>query len=211
MEVSMVRQSLILLYSLIIGCGLGMVYDIIRIHRVMLGVEYAHRTVRMLKTIRLPLIDARKRPPSPLRRKIRAGMRLCSDVIIFLQYIMFFVFAGVVVTVFIYHANYGQIRWFALFGLMVGFFVYYNTLGRIVMLCSEFIAFFIRAMLSYVWYFIYVPAIYSARMIRRFFSWIFTLICCGVRSILHRLSSLYWSKRLRQETLSGAIEGFLGD
>lgn len=210
MEVSMVRQALVLLYSIVIGCALGVVYDVIRVHRVMLGVVYAHRTVRMLKKIPLPLLDGRRRPPSRLFLKLAAWLRLGRDVVICVQDICFFVFAGLVTTVFIYHANYGQIRWFALFGLGLGFFVYYNTIGRLVMLCSEFIAFFIRAMFAYLWFFVYTPVTFATGMLRRGCVRLFALLRRGVRWVFCRLALWRRSRRLSGQTLAGAREGFLG-
>lgn len=211
MEVSMIRQALILVYSLIIGAALGAVYDTIRIQRVMLGVKYGHKSVKMLGEVKLPLIGVRKSSSSKAVKKIKAVMRLLRNIIILFQDIFFFIFAGLVVTVFVYHANFGQIRWFALFGLVLGFFVYYNTVGRIIMLCSEFIAFFIRALLSYLWYFIYVPVKFIAGIIKKLFIWISGVIRVAFTGCIRYIRVSLWSQKSIHNALDCAKNGFLGD
>ena len=211
MEVSMVRQALILLYSLIIGVVLGAVYDTIRIQRIMLGVRYGHKSVKMLRQVKLPLIGTGKKLPSRAVVKIKAVMRLLRNIIISIQDILFFIFAGLVVTVFVYHANYGQIRWFALLGLALGFFVYYNTVGRVVMLCSEFIVFFIRAIMSYTWYLVYMPAKFVASTAAKGLLSISAVACFAFNGCVRYIRILLWSRNSICNALDDAKNGFLGD
>jgi len=211
MEVSMIRQALILLYSIIIGASLGIVYDIIRIQRVMIGVRYGHKTVKMLVNINLPLIGARSVKPSAIKEKIKAIMRFLRTIIIFVQDIFFFIFAGLCVTVFVYHANYGQIRWFALFGLVLGFFIYYNTVGRAVMMFSEFIVFLIGALFSYIWHFIYVPVSFISRHTCRLFNRAFKFLIGAITALVLNIRAAVWSEGAFQRVLGNAKNGFLGD
>lgn len=50
--------------------------------------------------------------------------------LLFLEDLLFCLLAAGVVIIFLFHANSGEIRWFAMAGAVVGFFVYYNTVSR---------------------------------------------------------------------------------
>lgn len=91
------------------------------------------------------------------------------DIIIFVEDIIFAVISAVFIVVMIFHVNDGQIRWFVLFGTGVGFIIYYNTIGRIVILCSEkiiaFIRYCIRMIKKFIYKFFIKPIIKSVKFI----------------------------------------------
>lgn len=129
----------LLLYSAAVGFFLGAVFDVFRIQRVSMA----------------PSSEL-----SPVRRKRRGqadgcGIPLCAGdtarpldgirfAIIFAEDVLFFLIAAVVVTVLVYQANFGRVRWFALLGVLAGFALWYNTVGRLTMLFSEYIIYFLR-------------------------------------------------------------------
>ena len=69
---------------------------------------------------------------------------IIENIIIFAEDIIFAVISAVIIVLLMYHLNHGRIRWFAPVGAGIGFVIYYNTVGRIVIICSEKIIKFIN-------------------------------------------------------------------
>ena len=148
MEVSMLGQILVMLYSVILGGVLGFIYDFFRIFRVLCGINYKNKFSEKIKSINLPKI---KNPMSQKKNTIS------KDILIIITDILYFLTITPIVVVFTYHFNNGKIRWFIFFGIVVGFLVYYFTVGKLIILVSEYIAFAIKVVFSYLIYFLLRP------------------------------------------------------
>ena len=122
---------------------MGLLHDLHRITRVLLGVRYGEKRFDRLYAVRLPLIGK-----SMERQRDRTGKRVALTVLIFFQDLILFGFAGVGTVLLNFYYNNGQLRLYTVAGLVTGFLIYYVTLGRLVMLVSEGIAFFLRAGLT---------------------------------------------------------------
>ena len=153
MDISQAALAWLYLYALLLGIGLGLVYDLLRITRVFLGAHYSRRAARRLQEISLPLLRARKK-----KTESRA-----LGLVIFLEDLLFCLFAAVAIILLFYEANRGKIRFPALLCVGVGFLLYRSTLGRLVMLFSEVIAFAIETAGRYLCFFAFLPI----RLLRR--------------------------------------------
>lgn len=173
MEISQKVLALALLYSAVVGAALGMLYDVFRIIRVAMK-------------------------PSPgMPATLRAVYDAIGDTVIFTEDILFSFAAALVVIVFLFHINDGQLRWFVLAGAGIGFMLYYITVGRLLLLCAEAIISFIRMIIRFVLSLTLIPAIKAIRFIWRFI----------VKSATYTERKLYTSVVMRR-TLRQAKRGF---
>jgi hypothetical protein len=136
-----------LLWGIVCGAALGLLWDVFRLTRVMLGVNYPTRRTRIPDEKRpLPLLGR----PAPSRTGADTARRrwLCSTVI-FCEDILFGVICGVVMTLLVYITNDGTFRIMAPAGMLCGFIAYYLTVGRLVLSLSQAIIYFLRVLCCY--------------------------------------------------------------
>lgn len=147
MNVSQADLGWLYLCSLLAGVILGAFYDVLRITRVFLGVHYSRRTARALRGVSLPLLKAQK----------DRGENKMLGIVVFVEDFFFCLFAAVALILLFYEMTNGKFRIFAILICMMGFLLYRGTLGRLVMLCSEVIAFVIETAVRYLAFFILFP------------------------------------------------------
>ena len=147
MEISQSALACLYLYALLLGVGLGAIYDALRITRVFLGVHYSRKAAKRLEQIRLPFLGTCGR---------RHESRLLG-VIVFVEDLLFCILAGVAVILLLYEMNNGKIRLPVFFCAAAGFLIWRATLGRAVMLFSEAIAFGIEVAIRYICFFVLLP------------------------------------------------------
>ena len=157
MELSQFGIARLYIFALILGAFLGLLYDLFRITRVFLGMHYSRRAAKRLESIRLPLLDPRKK-----RKESRA-----LGVVIFLEDLLFCLMAAVSLILLFYGGNNGKFRVFALFCTAGGFLLYRVTLGRAVMLFSEVIAFALETFARYAVFFLLFPLRWSGGLVCR--------------------------------------------
>ncbi len=119
MEIFFADQGKILLESCILGLIFGVGYDIIRVFHVLCGIGSYRQPHRGI----LPDVPEKGRRTAFL-------LYLAGDVV----YMALFTFFT---SVFLFHANHGQVRLFLITGGLFGFLAYRLTLGRLVMAVSE--------------------------------------------------------------------------
>ena len=157
MGISQSALSMLYLYALLLGVGLGAVYDLLRISRVFLGVHYSRRAAKRLQQIKLPLLKPRRR---------RGESRMLGAVVFF-EDLLFCLFAGIALILLFYAANNGKIRFPAFLCAAAGFLLYRVTIGRLVMLFSEVIAFVLECAVRYLVYFVSFPFVKLAGFVCR--------------------------------------------
>lgn len=150
MAISQEALASLYFYALLLGVFLGAVYDLLRITRVFLGVHYSHRTAKRLQQLQLPLLK-----PKGKKRESRA-----LGVVVFLEDFLFCLFAGILLILLFYELNNGKIRYLAFLCAGAGFLLYRGTLGRLVMLFSEMIAFVLETAFRYMLFFFLFPLRY---------------------------------------------------
>lgn len=104
-------QLLTLLYALIVGIALGVLFDLFRISRVFLSVPTGKRAARMLSDTVLTAVS-------------------------FIEDITFFTVSACTLVLFLHSTNQGIGRGYLIFGAAVGFALYLVTVGRLTRLIS---------------------------------------------------------------------------
>ena len=139
MEISPFLLTLLLSWSFVFGVILGVINDMNRIIRVFCGVRYSEKRFGKLYELVLPVVHR------PLLRSENKFHKKALAVLLFFQDIIFFILAGVGIILLNYEFNEGRFRFFTVFAVFIGFLLYYFTIGKVVMMVSEGIAFFIKA------------------------------------------------------------------
>ena len=147
MEISQAVLAWLYAYAFLLGICLGGAYDLLRLTRVFLGVHYSRRAAKRLQEIRLPFLK-------PYQKKKESA---ALGVVVFIEDLCFCIFTGVAIVLLFYIQNNGKIRASAFLCIGAGFFLYRATLGRIVMLFSEVIAFLVETAIGYAVFFLLYP------------------------------------------------------
>ncbi|MBQ3040991.1 MAG: spore cortex biosynthesis protein YabQ [Clostridia bacterium] len=150
MEISIVDQLIVSAMSLVLGIVFGAIYDIVRIWRTFLGIDYESKGVERLRRLKFPLIK------NPLTKKEKQG-KLAQGIVLFITDIIYFLAITIIMIIFVYYVNSGVVRWYIFIGAMLGLLIYYFTVGKIVISVSEYIKFGIKVVMSYLVYFILRP------------------------------------------------------
>jgi Spore cortex protein YabQ (Spore_YabQ). len=207
MEISTKVQLIITVYAVIIGAGIGAIYDIIRITRVFSGVTKTARQQKF-ETLRLPLIGdyiglrtlAGFSPTADGHRSrtLRFTSALYRNVSVLIGDIVFFFIVSPVFAVFIYYANSGKIRWYLISGALAGFVLYYFTVGRAVMLFSGAIVFIIKSLGSYVIFFTVRPVVIVLTAIFRAMKRAFASAVTAVKSVMLNKKMIRYTARMEK-------------
>ena len=159
MEISQARLALLYFNACMLGAALGLLYDGMRLIRIFFG-EHFSSVANRFRDVKLPLIHMSE------ERKKRS--RLLS-VLIFAEDFIFCLVAAVAMILLFYQINNGKLRAWAFPMAGVGFYLYRITVGRLVMLCSETVAFLLEAAFRYLCFFVMLP-----------WKWVFTRVALAV-------------------------------
>lgn len=124
---------LLLLYAVIVGAMLGVLWDVFRVIRIAF---YGRRTGSP-PPVRLPSDSAGVE--RALRFKHNIKIPSLSFFGTFICDLLFCLICTICVILLLFHLNDGEVRMFALLGAMIGFVVYYLTLGRLTVYFSDII------------------------------------------------------------------------
>ena len=161
--------------------------------------SYSRCGFEKLYTKKLPFLR------KPLERKrVGAAKGKLLSVIIFFQDILLFVYLGGGVVVLNFYLNRGQFRLYTIGAALAGFALYYFTVGKIVMLVSEAIIFFIRATLKVVLFIIFRPVFLIFRKIFEALKkmWI------KIKTSIAKKRNIRYNENRQRELLSRASRGF---
>lgn len=161
--VSQWEQTVILLYALFVGALIGALYDIFRLSRVMLtgvGIGGNKTSSQRLEAV-IQGLRSEKKADVGRRIKIKRRLKAIKDsavgVIIFFEDILFFLISSLLLTVFLFQVNFGELRLYIYLGTAAGFLLYYNTVGRISAVFSGVAVSFVRLVLNFTFYKIAKP------------------------------------------------------
>ncbi len=157
MDASILQDILFFTKSLLFGIFLGILYDVVRILRMMFGVEYRQIKMQEKPKVVLPYIQSffDKIKHAPKEKSVK--IFLCASDI------LYFLLAGGCYAVFLFAENEGIFRLFSLFALFFGFLAYYFTLGKVVMQLSKVILFAFQVAVAYLVFFFFLPIRYLYR------------------------------------------------
>jgi F0F1-type ATP synthase assembly protein I len=150
MELSMSALALEMVYSVLLGVFLAVVYDAMYLLRDFFSfVKFQHFSPEALPVIKR-FLKTKKENRNNNNNKYANALQCLSD-------ILFFLFAGVVFSVFIYHFNDGVIRGFIFIFSALGFALYRISCRRLVLRIFEFILELTRILLLYALFLVIYP------------------------------------------------------
>lgn len=115
------------LYACCLGCFFGLIYDFIRLIRVLLGTIYRGRFIQGPFSRLSTPIETKVKAFREKHRAYRMFVRVLDIIFDFL----YFLFCGMCYAVFLYAVNHGIFRLVFLVGTVLGFWTYRKTVGRI--------------------------------------------------------------------------------
>lgn len=133
MNISMTNLAAVSLYAAVLGLILGASFDVIRILRVALGVSSYGKRKFFSK-----IYSSGIRNVFSFKRS-----RIVDSVIIGIGDLVFFIYAAVAFSIFLYRYNFGRFRWFILLSAAGGFIAYYFSIGKLVIRFSDAISQFV--------------------------------------------------------------------
>lgn len=200
MEISMLSLAKMTLYSFFLGIFFGILYDTLRIMRVMMGVRYAGigSVPEKLYEKEYPLIGKLKYSSGRFRQGAVSVATFFGD------FLYCFVI-GVIYCVFLYYTNCGIFRFQSFAAAAFGFFIYYQTAGRLVITFAEYICLFLKIFVSFFLFAIAFPfkILYNIaiRVSNR-------LLAAPRRALIRHELKRSTDKQI-QKILTEATEGFL--
>ena len=144
MEISQLSFVLLALYSVCFGVILGLIYDIVRVQKVLWGVS-GNKGKIDYRNIVLPII--KKKAYFSKSNKIS---KTILNIYFSVCDVLFVTACGAFVVLVAYAYNSGRVRAVIYLGLLLGFLAYYFTVGKIVMKLSHLIAFVLRSAFLYI-------------------------------------------------------------
>ena len=157
MEISIKNQLITMLFSIILGMFIGLIYDIFKILRLMTGLELSPKMQNKLNKIRLPLIVKKNNKKSNNTKKY---------ILYIIWDILFCIAITPIIQIFVYATSFGIFRWYILIGIALGFTCYYYTVSKIIAPVYEFILLGIWVVFKYILYFIKLPIIQIEQAIK---------------------------------------------
>lgn len=121
---SLREQGIIILYSLLFGVGIGIIYEFFRFLRVFFTFSAQKRTNKHI-----------------FLKNIGIFFQIILDLLFSIVY-------TILVVIFIYGANDGKIRYYLLLFAVIGFALYYFTVGRLISAAENFLASLVYKVLS---------------------------------------------------------------
>lgn len=140
-----------ILFSLLLGAFLGLLYSTSRYLCMLLGAGVPSFSENLPKSVKLPLLG--ERSVLPKESRFRKGYR---NVLYFLIDVLYFFFCGTALSVFVYSVG-GIFRFSYVTGAIIGFVLFSLTVGRLLSSVSVWILFFIRVLFSYCFYVVSFP------------------------------------------------------
>ena len=153
------EQYRAILAFLLLGFLCGVLYDGVRILRVLGGLASYSAAGRAFREKRLPLIGPVYLRPRRCTRWLRSFQIAAGD-------IFFCLTVSVLLSVCLFDFGYGIFRWFYFVSCTAGFLAYHAGPGRLVMFFSETIAFGVRVFLKYLYWLCRLPFLFAARALR---------------------------------------------
>lgn len=138
-------QWKLLLYSLLVGVAIGVLFDVMRFSRVMLTAPHGGKYLEKISSTVVFIVS------------------IVEDV-------LFFVISAVTLVIFVFSANDGSFRGFILLGALVGFTFYLQTVGRLTSLIFFTLSKFLWAVIITVYTKIIMPPVgFIIRILRKIY------------------------------------------
>ena len=191
-------------WSLVFGCFLHLLYDALRILRILCGVRYGGLVCARLRACHFPLLppDFASRPPRKAGVYWQQGLVLVTD-------LLFCLSAAFLFSVFLYWQNDGQFRAVLLLGTAAGYVVFHQTAGRLILAVGETAAFLLRVLLAYLCLLVRVPLVWLLRACRVALFFLFARLCALLCLLYGWLYLPLYSRRAEKRRLHEAYRKIL--
>ena len=150
MEIFPYKMFLAALHTFMCGVAMGVLYDVLRLTRAMLGYRYISSDSAALNN---PFVNRFKRKKNTDISK----SALFKTVLFFEDLIFSLVFCAVLILA-IFYGNGGAFRFIFPVSMFVGFFAYYFSAGKLTVLFFDVCALYIRSFICYLLYYLFLPA-----------------------------------------------------
>lgn len=144
MEVLVSAQWRSVAFAVLFGVLAGVLYDFLRVLRILCGVRTGEAKIAPLRRP-LPFLPADFFERKPAGR----GRRIFHVTLVFLCDLLWLPTVGALFSVFVYWQNDGVFRFYMLFAAFLGFLLYIRTVGRLVLHIAERLALLLRILLFY--------------------------------------------------------------
>lgn len=193
MEISQITLAIMLFYSFLFGIAVGVFYDLNRIVRVFFGVRYTKRAYGRLYGIRLPV--------SKREMVMGKSKGFLQSLVINLGDLLCVLVAAIGLILINYGYNSGRFRFFTVAALAVGFLFYRLSIGRLLILLVEPLAFICKYLFLSICDLLYLPLRKFCILIYKFVKKIFSLC---IFTLENKIKKLY---NIREEVfLSDGVE-----
>lgn len=209
MPVSMWALFVALLYAVAFGAALHLLYDAVRVLRILCGVRYPGTVGERLRARPLPLLhgvkhDSQTAHGAKEAGPVARGARWVQNGIIFITDVLFCLLAAALFSLFVYWQNDGAFRAVLLFGAAVGYALFHVTFGRLLLSFSTVLAFGCHALFAYTVCLLRFPLAILCRAFAITGRWVVRLLCCLSGAVWERLILPHQSKRQEDRRLAAA-------
>ena len=142
-------------YALLCGVAMGILYDVLRLSRVMLGYRYI--------SSRSAIINNGFTQRFRNKNSIDISQKALFRVILFFEDVFFVCIYAILFELLLFYGNSGEFRIVFLIAILLGFFVYYFSLGRITILFFEVWVIYLRSLIGYALYYVLLPIRFITR------------------------------------------------
>lgn len=200
MEISPMRIFWMLVYAFAFGAFCGVLNDVNRLVRVLLGVRYRKERMKRLYSLKIPILG---RCLGEIKEGGVKGFLLGA--VIFVQDLLLMLFWGGGIVFLNYSFNDGRVRIYTPLLAILGFVCYYFSIGRIVIYLSESIAFGVRVVFAMILSIFYRPL----RMLVEFFVKNIKKIYKNLNKSLEKRKNLVYNNSKERNAIREALKGFV--
>jgi hypothetical protein len=141
-----------------VGVALGVLYDVLRIGRVLIGMN--HYTSAATVPAFCPKFCKRREKKSRTR-----FVTILLNILLGVQDILFCLTMGAAAAVLLFYHNNGEFRGFVIIAILAGLAVYLMTVGKLVINASEYVVFAVKTAILYIVYYMTWPFIALFRLL----------------------------------------------
>ena len=158
MQVQPIELFRLLMSSFMVGVALGVLYDVLRIGRVLIGMN--HYTSAATVPVFCPKFCKRREKKSRTR-----FVTILLNILLGVQDILFCLTMGAAAAVLLFYHNNGEFRGFVIIAILAGLAVYLMTVGKLVINASEYVVFAVKTAILYIVYYMTWPFIALFRLL----------------------------------------------
>lgn len=179
------------------GVAMGVLYDVLRLSRAMLGFHYVPNDS--------PLVKNKFTARFPVKKNAEVTKRASFGAILFFQDVLFVITFAVVFIFVLFYGNNGVFRAIFLFSIVLGFFAYYVSFGKLTVLFFDVWVIYLRTLICYVAYYALLPIRFIGRKIFEFVKKILVIFS----ELLENIKIKRYNKKERERLITLSEKGMI--